>query len=102
MDYADKADLIRHDSWARFLCDRPVGRLILLSTKANVSLWDFQFQTTDVLILGRETAGVPPAVADACDERINLPMCGNARSLNVAMCAGIALAEALRQTRQTN
>jgi len=99
MDYADIADMTRHDSWEAFQQTRPAGRLVLLTTKAEEVLWDFKFEPTDTLIMGRESAGVPEDVHNACDAHVKLPMYGAARSLNVAMTAGMAVSEALRQTR---
>lgn len=99
MDYADIADLTRHDSWEEFHARRGAGRLVLMTTKASDPLWDFAFRSDDTIMVGRESAGVPAAVDRACDARVRIPMSGAARSLNVAMCAGMALSEALRQTR---
>jgi len=99
MDYADIADMTRHDSWESFLTTRAPGRLILMTTKATETLWDFRFQPTDTIVMGRESAGVPKAVHNACDAHIKLAMSGTARSLNVAMCAGMAVSEGLRQVR---
>lgn len=99
MDYADIVDMVRHDSWEKFQTDRTSGRLILLTTKADEILWDFKFKPTDTLVMGRESAGVPTEVHNACDAHIKLPMFGKARSLNVAMTAGMAISEALKQTR---
>ena len=99
MDYADIVDMVRHDSWESFQGDRKRGRLILLTTKADEILWDFKFKDTDTLVMGRESAGVPTEVHNACDAHIKLPMFGKARSLNVAMTAGMAISEALKQTR---
>lgn len=101
MDYADIADLTRHDSWQCFQTDRNPGRLILLSTGATTPISAFRFQPTDTLMMGRETAGVPHEVEAACDARIKIPMPGGGRSLNVAVSAGIALFEALRQVGET-
>jgi len=99
MDYADIADLVRHDSWDSFQEQRATGRLVLMTTKAEASIWDFSFRPDDTIMVGRESAGVPADVDQACDARVRIPMSGAARSLNVAMCAGMALSEALRQTR---
>lgn len=100
MDYADIADLTRHDSWQDFQrAQTGTGRLVLLTTRASDMLWDFEFRPTDTLMMGRESAGVPQDVHDACTAHVRLPMTGAARSLNVAMCAGMAVSEALRQTR---
>ncbi len=98
MDYADIADIARHNSWEAFQAQRK-GRLILLSTKAAIPLWDFSFQEGDTIMMGRESAGVPDEVANACDARLLIPMPGGGRSLNVAVSAGIALGEAVRQLR---
>ena len=99
MDYADIADMTRHDSWETYLATRRAGRLILMTTKATETLWTFQFQPTDTIVMGRESAGVPDSVHNLCDAHIKLPMSGTARSLNVAMCAGMAVSEGLRQVR---
>ncbi len=96
MDYADIADITRHNSWDSFQ-EQQQGRLILLSTKAAIPFWDFQFQAGDVLMTGRESAGVPDDVHNAADAAVLIPMPGGGRSLNVAMSAGIVLAEATRQ-----
>jgi len=99
MDYADMVDMTRHDSWENFLPETAGRRLVLMTTKAEKTLWDFSFQPSDTLIMGRESAGVPDAVHARCDAHVKLPMTGAARSLNVAMCAGMALNEGLRQIR---
>lgn len=98
MDYAQIAAITRHDSWQAFQTATP-GRIILLSTKAATPLWDFEFQPGDTLMVGRESAGVPTDVADAVDARVLIPMPGGGRSLNVAVSAGIAIGEAMRQLR---
>lgn len=99
MDYADMADMTRHDSWEAFQTVPRTGRLVLLTTKADQVIWDYPFGPGDTLLMGRESAGVPDHVHGAADAHVKLPMFGTARSLNVAMCAGMALAEAIRQTR---
>jgi tRNA (cytidine/uridine-2'-O-)-methyltransferase len=98
LDYAEKADVRHHDDWNAFRGSNP-GRQVLMSTKAAVSLWDFEFQPGDCLIFGRESAGVPEEVHQAVDARVYIPMPGQGRSLNIAVSAGIAAAEALRQLR---
>ncbi len=100
MDYGTLADVTAHDDWDGFLRDvrtRP-RRLILFSTSACTDVQDFSFQEDDCLLFGQESAGVPETVRQACDEAVLIPMTKGARSLNVAMSAGIALFEALRQT----
>lgn len=97
MDYADIADITRHNSWEAYLLDKPAGRIILMTTEGATPLWDFQFQDGDTILMGRESAGVPPEVHNRSDAAIIIPMPGGGRSLNVAMSAGIAVGEALRQ-----
>ena len=74
------------------------GRIVLLTTTAEVTLDKAGFKPGDILLLGSEGAGVPPVVHDRADLRVRIPMRPGFRSLNVAVSAGIALAEALRQT----
>lgn len=98
MDYAAAAEIIRHPDWAAFSAVR-TGRIILLSTHAAATLPETLFRADDILLFGSEGAGVPDAVRDAADLAIRIPMRAGFRSLNVAVSAGIALAEALRQTK---
>ncbi len=99
MDYFDIAKIVHHDSWDDFAAANKGGRMILLSTKGRCELWGFAFRPDDFLLLGQESAGVPSEVADSCAETVKIPMPGPGRSLNVAVSAGIALSEAMRQTR---
>jgi tRNA (cytidine/uridine-2'-O-)-methyltransferase len=100
MDYLDQVNWRRHDSWAKFEAWRRLEghRLLLLTTKGVTPYLDFRYQASDILLLGRETAGVPESVTDAADAQLVIPIQGGLRSLNVAMAAAIALGEALRQT----
>lgn len=107
MDYLHAVDLVRHASWARYVETRAQddgggrkGRLVLLTTAAETNYQDFRFASDDVLLCGRESAGVPAKVHEIADARIRVPMAQGARSLNVAMAAAIVLGEALRQTGQ--
>lgn len=97
MDYLAQVEIVRHASWAAFRQSRS-GRLVLLSTKARLPYHRFAFARDDVLLLGRETAGVPPEVAEAVDASVLIPMRPGLRSLNVALAAALVLGEALRQT----
>jgi len=103
MDYLDQVRIVRHISWADFEVWRRQAalRLLLLTTKASRSYLDCHYSADDILLLGRESAGVPDAVAEAADERLAIPMQPGMRSLNIAMAAAMALGEALRQTRVT-
>lgn len=100
MDYLDQVEVTRHDSWTRFqeIQGTSASRLILLTTSGNTSFLDFGFEASDILLLGRESAGVPDEVHRAADARIVIPMAAEMRSLNVAMAGAIVLAEAMRQT----
>lgn len=99
MDYLDLLDLTRHRSWAAFLEKRPrAHRLILLTTRAPLPYHRFVFEPDDILLLGRESAGVPDEVHAAANARLRIPLRAGARSLNVALAAAMVLGEALRQT----
>lgn len=97
MDYGGVCEMQRHSSWQAFLETRAQGRLVLLSTAAAVPYTDFTFAPTDVLLLGRESRGVPDEIHAQADARVRIPMAGGLRSLNVAMAAAVVLSESLRQ-----
>jgi tRNA (cytidine/uridine-2'-O-)-methyltransferase len=100
MDYLDQVAIMRHDSWSKFeqwRNDRGC-RLILFTTKGTSPYLDYRFDAADILLFGRESAGVPDEVATAADARLVIPIQPGLRSLNVAMAAAMALGEALRQT----
>jgi tRNA (cytidine/uridine-2'-O-)-methyltransferase len=97
MDYLDLVPLTRHSSWDAFYRAHS-GRLVLLTTRAEARFTEFVFAPTDILLLGRESAGVPDFVHERADARIRVPMVPEARSLNVALAAAMVLSEALRQT----
>ena len=98
MDYIEHLDMTRHASWSAFRAAHQNKRLILMTTKTSESYFDFKFDKNDILIAGRESAGVPQEVHDACDARVTIPMTGGLRSLNVAVATAMVLGEALRQT----
>ena len=98
MDYIDHVEIRRHAGFAEFQDTLGSARLVLFTTKATRSAYDCTYRPDDVLLFGKESAGVPQAVAHACGEMVRLPMRSEARSLNVATSAAIALSEALRQT----
>ena len=97
MDYIDQVDVVRHGGFEAFRTTL-VGRLILFTTKAAISPYDFQFNTSDVLLFGQESAGVPTGIAAQCDARLRIPIRPEVRSFNLATSAALALGEALRQT----
>ena len=98
MDYIDHVTITRHADLAAFHATVRTARLVLFTTKADSSAYDFRFEPDDVLLFGKESAGVPIAVAEACDARVRLPMRPQVRSMNLATSAALALGEALRQT----
>ena len=101
MDYIDKVSLTRHVSWDAFDAWRRDQdlRLVLFTTAAERSYLDHPFRPNDILLFGRESAGVPAAVHEAADARLKIPMREGLRSLNVAMTAAMAAGEAIRQAR---
>ena len=100
MDYLDRVSIDRHISWGDFdVWRRESGRrLVLLSTKAALPYTDFAFQPDDIILVGRESAGVPDDVHAAADARLLIPIRAELRSLNVAVAAAMVLGEAMRQT----
>ena len=100
MDYLSSVALTRHISWAHFDAWRQTSgrRLVLASTKAADRYTDFVFRGDDILLFGRESAGVPDHVHELADGRILIPMLEGQRSINVAMSAAMISGEALRQT----
>jgi tRNA (cytidine/uridine-2'-O-)-methyltransferase len=100
MDYLAQVPLVRHLSWEKFhVWQAESGRrLVLATTKAALPYADFGFASHDLILMGRESAGVPEAVHQASDARLTIPMIAGMRSLNVATAAAMMLGEALRQT----
>ena len=101
MDYIDKVSIARHGSFAAFQEWRHRERLqlVLLTTTAQQSYLDHKFTADQVLLFGRESAGVPATVHERADVRLRIPMQSGMRSLNIAMAAAMVAGEALRQTR---
>lgn len=100
LDYLAHVRIMRHASFDAFESWR-IGekrRLILLTTKAKTTYTQFSYESGDVLLLGRESAGVPDSVHEAADARVIVPLAKDMRSLNVATAAAMVLGEALRQT----
>ncbi|MEH3039454.1 MAG: tRNA (cytidine(34)-2'-O)-methyltransferase [Sphingomonas paucimobilis] len=98
MDYIDHVSVTRHADFAAFRAVRAGSRLVLFTTKSTQSAYEFRFEPDDVLLFGKESAGVPQAVADACDAGLRLPIRAEVRSMNLATAAALALGEGLRQT----
>ncbi len=103
MDYLEMAALTRHLDWHAFDEWRNAERhrLVLLTTKTDKSYTSFEFAQDDVLLFGRESAGVPQSVHEACDERLTISMQEGARSLNLALSVAMVAGEAVRQIHQS-
>ena len=97
MDYAEIANVTRYADWEAFAAALP-GRLVLLTTRADARIDEARFESDDVLMLGSESAGAPDFVHGRANLRVRIPQIAGTRSLNIAVAAGIALAEALRQS----
>ncbi len=100
MDYLGAAAIVRHADWAVFDDWRRTAkaRLVLFTTRARTSYLDHAYGADDVLLFGRESAGVPERVHAAADSQVVVPIRTGMRSLNVAVTVAMALGEALRQT----
>lgn len=99
MDYLDRAALIREPSWAAYRQATAGRRSVLLTTRSGQPYWDFAFRPGDVVLMGRESAGVPDSVHQEVEARLTIPMREGLRSLNVALACAMAAGEALRQLR---
>ncbi len=101
MDYLELASLTRHANWQAFESWREgeAARLVLLTTKATTAYTDFSFRHDDIILFGRESAGVPQTVHRSCDAQLVIPMAAKARSLNLALSVSMVVGEALRQLK---
>jgi len=100
LDYLDQVTINRHVSWRAFSAWREAEglRLVLATTRGALPFTSFAYRPGDVLLVGRESAGVPDEVHAGADARVVIPMRAGLRSLNVAVSAAMILGEALRQT----
>jgi len=102
LDTMPFASFRRHASWEAFQAERNgAGRLVLMTTKADMPYTDFRFSEDDWLLFGRESAGVPDAIHTCSDARLLIPISSDVRSLNLAVSVSMVVGEALRQTRWT-
>lgn len=97
MDYGAAAAPVAHSGWDAYLKALGTARIILMTTQAEKTIWDFSFSPNDIILMGRESAGAPMDVHDRADARLRVPMAPGARSLNITIAAAVALAEARRQ-----
>ena len=100
MDYIDESSIIRYGNFKELLVKNKKSRIILMSTKAKKSLFKFKFKSSDIILLGRESKGVPDYVHEEIKNILKIPISPNVRSLNVAVTASISAAEALRQIKK--
>ena len=99
MDYINQSSIIRYDNFKELLNKNKKSRVILLSTKAKKSLFKFSFKKYDIILLGRESKGVPQNVHKELKNKLRIPISDKTRSLNVVVAASISAAEALRQIK---
>ena len=97
MDYKGNCKIFRHEDYEKFLKKIKQSRIILMTTKANKYYHKFKFKKNDVLLFGRESAGVPENLHKSIKNKVKIPMNKKTRSLNVAMSVAIIATEALRQ-----
>ncbi len=100
MDYGPAAEVTRHADFEAFSAARLIDgtRLVALTSSGETSLYDSCFLPGDILLMGRESAGLPADIHARADLRVRIPMAAGFRSLNLAVASGIALGEAMRQT----
>jgi tRNA (cytidine/uridine-2'-O-)-methyltransferase len=101
MDYYDYLDLTKHVSWEKFYewSKKNSFQLILLTTKSQKSYYDYKFQPKDIILFGRESAGVPDYVHEAVHERLTIPMIKGPRSINLSSSVSIVAGEMIRQLK---
>ena len=99
MDYQQRAIINRHKSWTDFETKNTPNRMVLLTTKGSKNLDEFDFSSSDTLIMGSESSGVPDTIHQKISHKVRVPISPSTRSLNVAVCASMVLWGALRQTK---
>jgi tRNA (cytidine/uridine-2'-O-)-methyltransferase len=98
MDYIDHVSIRRHASFPALCSTIGNARLLLFTTRSEHSAYEFEYRSDDILLFGKESAGVPDSVARSCDAGLRIPMRPEVRSLNLATSVALALGEGLRQT----
>ena len=98
MDYRNAVNLVRHDSWSEFQKTYQERRIVLMTTKSSKPYTEFPFRADDILLAGRESAGVPEEIHQSMDGHIAIPMQEGLRSLNIINATAMITGEALRQT----
>ncbi len=100
MDYIGLSSIIRYETFEKFVESNKKSKIVLMTTHAKKSLYNFKFKKNDIILLGRESKGVPGNVHEMLNHKLKIPIMKKARSLNVSITGSIALSEALRQTRE--
>ena len=102
MDYIDHIDYKKHIDWQQFYdwSQEKKYRLILMTTKARQSFYEFEFHSSDILLFGRESAGVPDNIHEIVDHRLTIPMKEGVRSINLSSSVALVIGEGLRQTNR--
>ena len=100
MDYNNQSSIIRYENFKELLNKNKKSRIILMTTKTKKSLFKFRFKYNDIILLGRESKGVPKYLHEEVRDRLKIPISSKTRSLNVAIAASISAAEALRQIKR--
>ena len=95
MDYIDHCEILNHVNWDKFYsyCKKNNNRIILATTKTNSSLYNFKFEENDIILFGKETAGVPEKIHNIVDDRITIPISNKTRSLNLASSVAIIVSK---------
>jgi tRNA (cytidine/uridine-2'-O-)-methyltransferase len=99
MDYLDKAALVTDASWSAYRAATAGRRSVLLTTRSGLAYTAFRFHPDDIILMGRESSGVPAVVHQSAEAHVTIPMRPGLRSLNVALACAMVTGEALRQTR---
>ena len=104
MDYINHIEYKRHIDWQHFYdwTKKNKFRLILMTTKTSQSFYEFEFFSTDILLFGRESAGVPEKIHQLVDHRLTIPMKEDVRSMNLSSSVALVIGESLRQTNKIN
>ena len=100
MDYMERSTTTKFPSWKAFCEERKGMRRVAVTTTSPQCYTNFSFSSSDLIIMGQESVGLPYEILEACDEAVMIPMASGFRSLNLALAAAIVSTEALRQTRQ--
>ena len=100
MDYINQSSIIKYENFDELINKNKKSRIILMSTKAKKSLYSFKFKNSDIILLGRESKGVPNYIHNELKDKLKIPISSKTRSLNVAVTASISASEALRQIKK--